>query len=438
MSQILFHIKSQYIIKSIFSILNYDHALKLVKYNKKLQKTFGINNINYKERSSYQYNERKTIIKEYHHYGYHGSNYLATLFNYIISGCLAGMLFIYVLIFASILASKGAFNENNTKDNYNKNYSKIIDKINLSLFGFLAYIIISYFIIFTWAMDSCNFRHEYGIIIIIKKIILILLGIIYLSYAVLIIIKLVLSYKIKKSKITWFMRCDYVLLVFMFLYLSYIVFNIFIYFEDTRSYKKRCKPKTQIIYVKRLLKFRNIKINAYELPENFIKMEDFEKRKYIINKKNEYNITISEEQAHFINKINALRKENNISELYYDKIIDFKDLIFDIYSEPIIFDYENIFKFSNGDYLLKYSLNDYLKRFNDKDKNIIKILLNNNFNKIYIIIKEDNIAFIFLYQQSNYEPMIKHRNKYDERSEFRVLNHGRKYKYIHEDKFYDC
>ena len=178
------------------------------------------------------------------------------------------MLFIYVLIFASILASKGAFYENNTKDNYNKNYAKVIDKINLSLFGFLAYIIVSYFIIFTWITNRCEFYSEYKII---KKIVLILLGIIYLSYEVLIIIKLVLSYKIKKGKITWFMRCDYVLLVFIFLYLSYIVFNNVIYFLETGGYEP--KPKTQIIYVKRLLKFRNININAYELPENFIKNE---------------------------------------------------------------------------------------------------------------------------------------------------------------------
>ena len=81
----------------------------------------------------------------------------------------------------------------------------------------------------------------------------------------------VLSYKIKKGKITWFTRCDYIILVFIFLYLSYILFNNVIYFLETGGYEP--KPKAQIIYVKRLLKFRNININAYELPENFIKNE---------------------------------------------------------------------------------------------------------------------------------------------------------------------
>ena len=58
MSQTLFNIKSRYILKSIFSILNYDHILKYLNIIK-LQKTLGINNINYKERSSYQIKERK-------------------------------------------------------------------------------------------------------------------------------------------------------------------------------------------------------------------------------------------------------------------------------------------------------------------------------------------------------------------------------------------
>ena len=190
----------------------------------KLQKTLGINNINYKERSSYQIKERKTIVEKKYYRYYHGRAHgLETCFNYFTPGSLAGMIFIQVLIFSSILAAKGAFNENNTKDNYNKNYAKVIDKINLSLFGFLAYIIVSYFIIFTWITNRCEFYSEYKII---KKIVLILLGIIYLSYEVLIIIKLVLSYKIKKGKIKWLMRCDYVLLVFIFFFILYSIKHI--------------------------------------------------------------------------------------------------------------------------------------------------------------------------------------------------------------------
>jgi len=136
-------------------------------------------------------------------------------------------------------------------------------------------------------------------------------------------------------------------------------------------------------------------------------MNDYEKRKYIINNKKRYHITLSKEQEHLINKINELRKGNNINKLNYDEIICFKDLIFDIYSEPIILDYENIFKFSNGNYLLKYHLNEFLKRLNDKDKNISNILLNNSFNKIILLLMKmilhsffcinNQIMILFLY-----------------------------------------
>ena len=152
MSKTLFKIKSIYIIKSIFSIVSYNHILKLIKNNKKFQTSLGINIQNYKKISSHQYLARKKITIKYPLFGGDG---LAQLFKYCCSLILGVILFIYILIFASILAARGAFNENNTKNNYNKNYSKIIDKINLSLFGFLAFIIVSYFILFVWATDDC-------------------------------------------------------------------------------------------------------------------------------------------------------------------------------------------------------------------------------------------------------------------------------------------
>ena len=56
------------------------------------------------------------------------------------------ILFIYTIIFASVLAAKGAFNEKNIKKNSYNDIAILIKKINLSLFGFAAYIVISYII----------------------------------------------------------------------------------------------------------------------------------------------------------------------------------------------------------------------------------------------------------------------------------------------------
>ena len=61
MSQTLLKINSEYILKQIFSLIDYDQILKLVKNNKSLQNRVGIDIINYKQRTSYQY-----VIKKKH------------------------------------------------------------------------------------------------------------------------------------------------------------------------------------------------------------------------------------------------------------------------------------------------------------------------------------------------------------------------------------
>ena len=422
MSQTLMKINSKYILRSIFSFLNYDNTLKLIKNNKKISELVGINISNYKNRTNYQYLERKTIIKNNSSYEYG----LQDCCKYCCSFILASILFIYVIIFASILVSKGAFNESNTKDNYSKNYLKIIDKINLSLFGFLAYIIFSYFLIFVWATSNCY--SDYGLIKIIKKVLLIILGIAFLSYDILIIIKLKFSYKIKKDNITWFMRCDYVLIILIFIYFAYIVFIIVCYFlyvgNLIRDGGRQCILK----------KFRDFEINDYVLPENFKQMNEYEKRKYIFDNKNSYTI---KNQKDLINEINKLRTENNIEALNWDKEIYFEDLIFDKYSESFLNDYKNIFKLSNRKYLLKYPFNEFQIRFNKSDKNLIDILLNDNLNKI-IIIKKNSILFILIYRL-NYDINNNLVQLYSERNQDEI--HTKipfRESYIYEDKYYDC
>jgi hypothetical protein len=327
------------------------------------------------------------------------------------------------------LNSKGAFNESNTKDNYNKNYLKIIDKINLSLFGFLAYILILYILIFLWITNE-NYYY-YGLNKIIKKVLLIFLGIIFLGYEILIIIKLIFSYKIKKGKTTWFMRCDYALIILNLLYFAYIVYTIYIYFIYVGN-SVRDEGKKLI-----LKKFRDFEINDYNLPENFKQMNDYEKRKYILDNKTNYTI---ENQKDLINEINELRKENNIDELKWDKTIYYEDLIMDKYSELFLSDYENIFKLSNRKYLIKYPFDDFQKRFKNREKNLTDILLNDNLNKI-IIIKKNSIIFILIYgiNHNRYNNLYHISSEDSERCQMKICipKHFRE-SYIYEDKYYEC
>ena len=273
-------------------------------------------------------------------------------FNLIFSSLCSLIISIYVLIIASILAAKGAFNDNNTKNNYNKKYSKIIDKINYSFFGFLAYIIISYIFLFIWTNIRPKF--DYGITKIMKKILLIFFGIIHILYEAIIIVKLYLSYKIKK-KVTWFMICDYILIIFIFIYIALVVKCTFDYF---RIAGKKIIIKKEVY----LTKFRGIKIVDYELPDDFNKMEKKERKKYILENKNNYKITFSTDDKMLIGLINKLREVNNIDELIFDREIFFKDLIIDKYAEPIFSENKEIFKISDTNFLFKFPVGVFKKR----------------------------------------------------------------------------
>ena len=344
MSQTLLNVKSDYILKQIFSFMNYHHTLKFVKNNKCLRNHLGINIVNYKQRSSYQYKITKQILKDfYKDDAEENDRVIKDMITCLIYSIIAIILFIYILVFASLLVSKGSFNEENTKDNYNKDYADIINKINLSLFGVLPYIIICY-IFLLWATSNC--QKDYGKEKLIKKIILIILGILCLCYEITIIIKLVLSYKIKKDNINWFMICDYILIIIYFLYLVVTIYIIILYYiragDDVVN-------EDLII----LTKFREIKINEYLLPHNFANFNDYQKRVMLLQNIKLFQIKISEKEKKIMSSINKFRIDNTINELKYDNIIGFKDLIFDKYSEPIFANNKNIFKLSKRKYLKK-------------------------------------------------------------------------------------
>ena len=433
MSQILFTIKSPYNLKAIFAIVDYDRILKLINHNKKLQKSFGIDVTNYKERSNFQHISRPKFHKFYCGCGCCVIQTPTELLGKCLIKCfpitVSIILFTFLLIYASILASKGAFNENNTKDNYNKNYSKIIDKINLSLFGFLAYIFFSLILLFLFVQDRSEY--DLGLTKIIKKIILFIIGILCLCYEIIIIFKLYLSYQIKKNKITWFMRCDYTLIIFIFLYLLVIIINTIDYFQNAGTKVQKEEKEEEKLY---LIKFRGIEINDFFLSSFFINMNDYEKRKYILNNKNIYSVSISRSQKDLIALINKFRIENNIDELNYDIIITFNDLIFDRYSEPILHSNENIFKLSNEQYLLKYALNEFETRFNNKEKMITNILLNDYLNKI-IIIEKDNIQFIFIYHAITNPTSQNNTERQSESIEIRRISNYYSYCCENEKKF---
>ena len=379
----LLSIKSEYCLKTIFAYIDYNYILKLIKTSNQFQRKLGINIQNYKKKSSYQFVERRIIsINDPYKF-----DKFEVISKYIFSLLITLIIFLFTLIYTIILFAKGGFNDNNTKSNYNIKYFNIIKKINLSLFGFIGYIIASYFTIFVWATYNCYI--DYNKERVLKKFSLILTALIYLIYDACIIIKLYMSYKIKKNKITWFMICDYFLIIFIFLYLVFIIFIIYCYFY---SAGQGIRIKNNIYILK---KFQNIKIEDFRLPNDFKIKNDKEKRLYIFNKKNYYKILFSNNNT--LELINEFRKKNNIDLLILETE-SFSDLIINKYSEIILFSYKTIYKLSKWEYLFVNQENEFKNKLKNEDKDLINILLIEDLNKIQIY-KQDNNEFIYIYKK---------------------------------------
>ena len=405
---ILSKISSKYSLKTIFTYADYNLILKLVKNNKKLQNKLGINIQNYKIKTNYQYIKRKIVISD----DPKKMDKSEDIFKYCFSSIITSILFLFVLIYSIVLFSKGSFNYSNTKVNYNKNYLKIIKKINLSLFGFLGYIIISYIIIFVWATSNCYI--DTGINIIIKKISLISSIIIYIFYEFIIIFKLYLSYKIKKN-ITWFMRCDYTLIILIFLYILPLIYITKIYFNY-------CGNSIQIQIKNILKKFQGVEIEDFHLPDS-IKENNFNIKQYILKYKDKYNIKLSSDDIYLINKINKFRISNNMDYLMYNEISRFPYFILDKYSEIYLFEYNNIYRLSKFKYLFKYRIGEFYQKFSEKNNNIINILLIEELKNIQIF-KQNNFEFIYVDNSENqYHENDFHSNHSKEERFIRLYRH---------------
>ena len=405
MSQTLLKLNSTSLLKKIFSHLDYDLLLKVVKDNKKLQKRLDINIDNYKQRTNFDYIE---IEKDGETNGSH--LHLSKLSSHI--KIFTVTLFSIILVFSILLIffPFGNLDEKAITDKSIKHYFPVIKRINYSFFGLLAFIIISYFVFFFWIMKG--YSKERGLMLKIKKGVLIVYTLLYLVYEIIIIVKISLSHKIKKKVdqiIMFTVIGDYLVLIFIFLYFSGLIFIIYLYFRDAGKNIRIFKENI-------LKKFRDVKINDYKLPNNFIEKNKYEKIKLILKNRTRYEVSISEKQEQLIFLINDYRKKNNINELSYDKVIGFDDLIFDNFSEPFLFNKKRIFKLSNKNFLFKFPINEFKKKLINKDKNIIHIL-SYNFLKKIIIIEKDNNEYIFLFQAKKKYSRNNYNNNDDSQSD---------------------
>lgn len=387
----IFKISNNYILKSVFSYLDYRYILKLVKNNRAIQKRLDIDLNKYKKISDfplYEYIKEKKIIGKRKGFEQLGNDVIILVIAFVNS-----IFFTYLLIYSILLVSLNTFDDNNTKENYNKSYLNIIKTFNKYLFIVDGIVVLYFFLYVFYLFKNC--QYDFGIKKIIKKIILIIIDIIHFLFEGLIIWKLALSYKIKNSGITWFMTLDYIFIILNFFHILYLLLLTYWYFRESGSLIK-------IITKCSLISYENIKIDKFELPDNFENFSKKQRKKYVSDNNYTFKYSISEEQVNLINSINIFREEKDIPKLgvdYYNKIPN--NLFNNLPAEIILNPHQNIFKLSNKNYIFRYAIGEFGNKFINKDLDILNILLKDNLNHIQIITQENN-EFIFISELISY------------------------------------
>ena len=382
-------ISNKYILKSIFYHINYNRLLKLFKNNKAIQNKLGITLNDYKLQSNYP---------QYHFSEYFSENYYimdpeysgeARLGQFCLLLIFTVIYFIYVLIYTLLLLIKNTFNDTTAQGDYN-NKAHIIKIINGFNFILLAANIVGVILLFFY--DSNNVSFTRGIKMKIKIILIILYNLLFLIYEGIAIWKLVLSYQIKKDGSLWFIIMDY---VFIFLNLLYIVLLFYLSYHFFKHYFKLKNNNDN--YIDCFIDLLNdIKINNYKISQDFINMNEKERKRFLLNNYKNMQYVNDTKQKNLLILINSFREKNNLDKFSLDKIKRIPPCFMKKYTEVEINKEENVFKLNNKLYLFKFLDGELEKKLNNNDINsdMYDVLRNEELNHIKIVNK-NKFEYIF-------------------------------------------
>jgi len=360
----LLNISSNNILKNIFLYIKYTTSLKLIKNNKSLQKKLGINIENYKDYSDYAYIiKREEIIIEKFAFNYCNSFLYEKIFEVwaIPSIIYITFIFFYMLLF---------LNEKLEIINIFK-YIRNVCLICLFIFSFAFFLIEAFN---AYHLKISKF-HLHLITISIR---------IYVLYEILILLRVLILLKNTKGV----NRRELVLyfdIIFLILNIIWIISRRHHYFIFKENFK--IVIKIDNYYLKR---YKNIYIQEYSLPNDFMNIN---KIKYLKNIEKNLEHLQKKEDLNIISSINNLRISNNLNELKV--MTNLPKCIIDKPNELIFDNYENIFRLSDNKYILKYKLGSFNFDLQNKNKEIMNLLLNKNINGINII-NQGKIKYILL------------------------------------------
>ena len=409
---LLLKISSNYNLKTIFSYEDYKFVLRLIKYNKAIQDKIEITQAHYKDQQDnfkyiqkYEYTYNQYTIKDFFDQNDHIFFFVFVVYIILYGLALTKIKVIYYIVFVFIFLGLELFykiSEEIAKKvdiigakstllnilislllpiglpkiitlidfGNNQNSLKIIKYVNLN--------IISLFLLNAGYGFITYYPELYPYLKL--KLFIVIISIIFdCSYEIAIIYRNYLLFKIKEFD--W----DYYYLDMFFLFFNHfsIALKIYIFLflldiiEQLRSFT---------IY---LLEYKNIRINKYILPNDFLKMKN--KSSFLFSKVKEFIAKHHYDEYELFNFINQLRKKNKVKMLLLDEHLP--DFIVKELSEAMFESYKNIFKLGKEKYLFKYKFGEFKKNA-EENKNI---LIKDNFNRINIVIRNE-IEYVLIYE----------------------------------------
>ena len=431
-SSLLSKIKSKYILQDILS-LAYDKiksVIKLIKYNKNLLNRLDINIKTIQKMQDYkkesEINKRLEKRKKI-------NTFILKMCNIFFESCEIIFLLIYIILFFK----NGKLDDAILKKGYNKRKKQFV--ILIDKYFTIPYLIFS--ILFE-TLYTLFFVFKKCVIKRIKKLVFFVIFIsIDLICYIIIIIKFVFSKNIiqedylKKLKTDkekkqldknilkqlWFYAEDFTIIVI----LSIKLVTSFIYILI--KLRNKIKKNTYFIYDKffKLKQINGVNIFDYALPSSFEDFDETEKIKFVFNKDhfNLYEYKLSRNQIKLIEKINRIRKLNNIPILEFNEKNKVPDFILNQKTELFFYPNKNLYKYKALNlFIFKYPKNTFNNFIYNEE--ILRIITSYFLSQINIV-EINNMEYTYLYNK-NIVPLSikikKHKILIDENSSDSELN----------------